>query len=228
MNKKTVLQKFIADSGLCSRRKAEELIRVKKVKINGKIAELGMKAGLEDKVEVDGRPIKINNKKIYILLNKPAGYTCTNRKFKGEKNIFELVDIKERLFVVGRLDKNSRGLVLLTNDGELTQELTHPKNRHEKEYITQVTSNKLQITKLLDLFKEGVDIGGEDGIVKVKNIEYLGNNKFKIILTQGKKRQIRRMFKTLDCEVLNLLRVRIGKFKLEELEEGEYLITHNT
>ncbi|MFA5318624.1 MAG: pseudouridine synthase [Patescibacteria group bacterium] len=219
---KVVLQKFIADSGLCSRRKAEDLIRIGKVKINGHVAELGMKAGEEDEVIVDGNKIIINNRKIYIKLNKPAGYTCTNRKFKGEKNIFELVDLKERLFAVGRLDKDSRGLVLLTNDGELTNKLTHPRYGHEKEYIVEVECSKLKVESIVKQIEQGVDVGEGDGIAKARDIKYLGDNKFKIVLGQGKKRQIRRMFKALGCDVIDLLRIRIGKFELEDLKEGEW------
>lgn len=216
------MQKFIADSGLCSRRKAEDLIRIGKVKINGHVAELGMKAGEEDEVIVDGNKIIINNRKIYIKLNKPAGYTCTNRKFKGEKNIFELVDLKERLFAVGRLDKDSRGLVLLTNDGELTNKLTHPRYGHEKEYIVEVECSKLKVESIVKQIEQGVDVGEGDGIAKARDIKYLGDNKFKIVLGQGKKRQIRRMFKALGCDVIDLLRIRIGKFELEDLKEGEW------
>jgi len=257
---KIVLQKFIADSGLCSRRKAEQLIKDKKVSVNGQEAELGMKVSGEDKVEVEKKIIKINNKKIYLKLNKPAGYTCTNKKFKGERNIFELINLEERLFAIGRLDKNSRGLVLLTNDGKLTQELTHPGNEHEKEYITQVrqvasckpacpvgrlqaclsgrqaclsgrqvTSNnrreisdKLRTIDILREFKRGIDIGEGDGIASAKKIEYLGDDKFKIILTQGKKRQIRRMFGKLGYEVMDLVRIRIDDIKLGSLEEGKW------
>ena len=131
------------------------------------------------------------------------------------------------MFVVGRLDKDSRGLVLLTNDGDLTQKLTHPKFEHEKEYIAEISNFQFPISKqfindLILKFEKGVDIGEGDGIVKAKDIKYLGANKFKIILTEGKKRQIRRMFKAVGCEINDLVRARIGNIELGNLPEGKY------
>jgi len=228
MNKE-VLQKYIASSGLCSRRKAEVFIKEKQVKLNGKMASLGDRAGSKDKVEVVGKTIKKEKEKIYIKLNKPRGFTCTNREFKGEQNIFKLINNKERLFVVGRLDKNSRGLVLLTNDGEFAQKLTHPKHEHEKEYIVKVENKKKkdlvkrEVAETTKSFKKGVDINDSDGIVSAKRIKYLGDNKFSVVLTQGKKRQIRRMFDVLGIEVVDLLRIRIGKIALGDLKEGDSL-----
>ena len=237
---KIILQKYIAESGYCSRRKAEELIRQGKVTVGGKKAELGMsvdRAGVE--VRIDGEKLALAKEKIYIKLNKPKGYTCTNRNFKDEKNVFDLlsrasvetgVETRQclvstmRLHVVGRLDKQSRGLVLLTNDGELTQRLTHPSYEHEKEYVAQIATayGELGIDKIINAFKKGVDIGEGDGIVKVKEIRHAGGDKFKLILTEGKKRQIRRMFNALGYEVIDLVRTRIGKLKLGNLKEGEW------
>lgn len=219
---KVVLQKFIADSGYCSRRKAELFIREGKAIVNGKKAELGMKVDDKDVIKVNNKEIKCNKDKIYIMLNKPIGYTCTNRKFEGEKNVFDLVNVEERLFIVGRLDKNSRGLVLLTNDGELTQMLTHPRYEHDKEYEVklEVESKKLKVKSIIDNFKKGVNLDEGDGIVKVKEIDYFGENKFRVVLTQGKKRQIRRMFKVLGYKVEDILRTRIENLKLEDLREG--------
>jgi pseudouridine synthase len=233
---KIVLQKFIAESGYCSRRQAEELIRQKKVLVNGKLAELGMKVDGGDEVKIGKQKLSLSKEKIYIILNKPKGYTCTNRQFIGEKNVFDLVKNKERLFTVGRLDKDSRGLILLTNDGDLALKLTHPKYEHEKEYIVTITNYELparfasesvagrQITndKIMKRIRKGIDIGGGDGTVRAKDIRYIGDNKFKIILTEGKKRQIRRMFKGAGCEIIDLVRVRIGNIKLENLAEGKF------
>jgi len=226
---KIVLQKFIADSGLCSRRKAEGMIRDGRVVVNGYPAELGMKVDKEDRVAIDGKKLNTGSKLVYIKLNKPAEYTCTNRQFKGEKNIFDLIKVEERLFAVGRLDKDSRGLVLLTNDGKLTQKLTHPRNQHEKEYITEVYSPKLkgdltekQVESIIKQMKQGVDIHEGDGNIQALDVEYLNNNKFKVVLIQGKKRQIRRMFQTLGFTVKDLIRTRIGKIKLGNLKEGEW------
>jgi 23S rRNA pseudouridine2605 synthase len=237
---KMVLQKFIAQSGYCSRRQAEELIRLKKVLVNGKIAELGIKVDEVDNISIQGKRISTVKEKIYIILNKPKGYVCTNRKFKDEKNVFEILNTSPlpaqagqpaprtgdgeflRLFVVGRLDKDSRGLVLLTNDGDLTQKFTHPSFEHEKEYEVNVKCQIFNVKLILEKIKKGVDIGEGDGIVKAKKVEYLGDYKFKLILTEGKKRQIRRMFKAVECEVIDLVRVRIGKIVLGGLKEGKW------
>lgn len=219
-----VLQKYIAQSGYCSRRKAESFIVNGKVKVNGEIAKLGARVEEGDEVKICGKKLELENKKIYIILNKPVGYTCTNRRFEGEKNLFDLVKVKKRLFVVGRLDKNSRGLVLLTNDGDLTERMTHPRYEHEKEYEVKlkVESKKLKVDGVISKLKKGVNIGDGDGIVKVKNVECLGDGQFKIILTEGKKRQIRRMFKVVGYEVEDLFRVRIGNIKIGGLKEGEW------
>jgi len=218
---KIVLQKYIADSGHCSRRKAEELIRSGKVFLNKKKAELGMRTSDADEITIGGKVLGKKKENIYIALNKPIGYTCTNRKFKGEKNVFDLVKTSERLFVVGRLDKESQGLVLLTNDGELGQILSHPSYEHEKKYIVEVEENKIDIKNVLNSLRKGVEIGEGDGIVWVKNIKHLGKNKFEVILIEGKKRQIRRMFNSQNLKVKRLTRISIGKIKLGKLENGK-------
>lgn len=223
---KIVLQKYIADSGYCSRRRAEELIREKKVLLNGKIAELGARVGEEDEVKIGNKTIEMVKDKIYIKLNKPKGYTCTNKKFRNEKNIFELVDLKERLFVVGRLDKDSRGLVVLTNDGDWANKLMHPSFEHEKEYLIQlkIKNEKLKIDFIINKLLRGIDIGEGDGVVRAKEVEKINENTFRIILTQGKKRQIRRMFKCLGLEIFDLERIRINNIKLGKLKEGDSII----
>jgi len=231
---KIVLQKFIAESGYCSRRKAEELIRSGKIFVNGEKAYVGSRVGQEDEIKVGGQVLR-RKEKIYIILNKPQGYVCTNRKFQGEKNVFDLlVDYKngklnEKLFVVGRLDKMSEGLVLLTNDGELAQQVTHPKHEHEKKYLVEVRNLKLKIKELINIFQRGVDIGEGDGVVKIKKIKHLSTVsqiqekiKFEIILTEGKKRQIRRMFKIFGGEIVSLKRISIGKIEIGNLKSGEW------
>ena len=217
-----VLQKYIADSGFCSRRKAEEYIRSGKVLVNKKKAELGMRVDDGDEILLDGQKIGKKKDYIYIVLNKPVAYTCTNRKFRGEKNVFDLVNIDERLFVVGRLDKDSEGLVLLTNDGDLAQRITHPSFEHQKKYIVKVKSSKDRVESVLEKFLKGIDIGDGDGIVRAKKIKYLGNDRFEVFLAEGKKRQVRRMFKDLGVEVESLLRTEIGDIKLENLKKGEW------
>ena len=246
MTDKIVLQKYIAQAGQASRRSAELLIKQERVTINNQTAKLGDRVGKEDEVKINNQKIKLAEEKIYIIVNKPKDYVCTNRKFKGEKNVFELLNNVETRFIAspicaslhiaGRLDKNSHGLVLLTNDGDLTEKLTHPRYGHEKEYFIQlkVKGRKLEVEKIINNFKKGIDIGEGDGMVKAKSVKYLGNNtrlpdgqEFNIILTEGKKRQIRRMFKALDLEVADLGRVRIGNLKLGSLKEGDYKKLNN-
>ena len=128
-----ILQKYIVESGFCSRREATELIKEGRVFVNGEIAEPGKRVVEGDEVEINGKQIKKIENKIYIKLNKPVDYTCTNKSFKNENNVYELISDDYRgLHIVGRLDKDSRGLVVLTNDGDFTQEMTHPSNNHEK------------------------------------------------------------------------------------------------
>ncbi|HNX10580.1 MAG TPA: pseudouridine synthase [bacterium] len=213
-----VLQKIIAERSSYSRRQAEVFIRQGKVMVNGKIAKLGDRANLDTRMTVGGRELKLPAQKIYIMLNKPKGYTCTNRTFKAEKNIFELVRINEKLFAVGRLDKDSHGLILLTNDGELTQKLAHPRYGSQKEYEVIISEDADHSRKLM----EGMNIGEDDGFVKADKAKYLGNRKYSIILSQGKKRQIRRMFGAIGVDVLDLKRVKLSNLELGTLPEGKW------
>lgn len=229
---KEVLQKVIADSGLASRREAEKLIRNGLVKINGEIAVLGDRADAgRDLVLVNNKPLAKKAEKIYIKLNKPVGYTCTNRVFLGEHNIFELLPKGERLFSIGRLDKDSHGLVLLTNDGDLTQKLAHPRYQHEKIYEVLIDYRTRQEEKFLEIgaghrlisnLIKGVDIGDGDGVVKAKRALYLQNNRFVITLSEGKKRQVRRMFFVLGYRVKDLKRTAFAGLKLADLKEGSW------
>lgn len=238
---KKILQKYIAESGLCSRRRAEEMIRSGLVLVNGQKAEPGMRVDEGDEVKINNKIIKPSNDRIYIIMNKPAGYTCTNRKFKDEKNVFELLSSRTLpaltgtspkgrglvagLKIAGRLDKDSRGLILLTNDGDLVNKITHPRYGHAKKYIVKISNSQFVISGqfLKDLiynFKKGVDIGdGEAG--RAKSVKYLGDDKFEIILGEGKKRQIRRMFEALGLKVKDLQRTAIGNIKLGKLKTGE-------
>lgn len=262
-----ILQKYISQSGYCSRREAEELIRAGRVKVNGKVAELGQAFVEGDRVLIGNEVIGSAPEKIFILLNKPRGYTCTTAKFEGERNVFEIIsktspstsakasadkqpspykgegDLITPLIkggrgdlgglnIVGRLDKDSRGLVILTNDGDFVYEMTHPKYEHEKEYITTISNYQYPISNefvnsLIYKFTNGIDIGDGDGVVRAKIVAYLGQNKFKIILAEGKKRQIRRMFQAVGLEVEDLVRVRIDKFELGDLEEGKWKLISN-
>lgn len=221
-----VLQKFISDAGLSSRRQAETWIRQGKVTVNGRTAELGMRVNDRDEVMVYGKRVGAKPLQYtYIALNKPVGYTCTNRTFKNEKNIFNLVDVKQRLFVVGRLDKDSTGLVILTNNGQWAQKLSHPRYQHEKEYVVSLSNDKKlsvnQARSMVDILQKGVRLA-DKSLAKARQVKYLGNNTFNIILTQGKKRQLRRMFAGLGYEVSNLHRIRIGEVVLGDLPTGQW------
>jgi len=221
-----ILQKIISTSGYCSRRQADKLIRAGYVKINGQKALIGNQANPEkDVITIKGHLLNSTNPKIYIKLNKPSGYTCTNRKFKNEKNIFDLINLETRLFAVGRLDKASHGLILLTNDGTLTQRLTHPKFQHEKIYEVKVKGDIIDDEKIKEKFLKGIKIGEDKEIGKVKKIKYLQNQTFIITLSEGKKRQIRLMFKAIDLEVRDLKRISLASLNIGSLSEGrwEYL-----
>lgn len=225
------LQKYLSQKSICSRRRAEELVKVGLIKINGKVAKLGNKVDDKDKIEINNKLVVVHarpDEKIYIILNKPVGYICTKRKFKGEKNIYELLPKKfQYLNPVGRLDKNSEGLLILTNDGDYLYKMTHPKFEQEKEYIVETHSNASVHRKIepsvFKKFKQGINIGEQEKeIVSCKNIKQISNKTFNIIITQGKKRQIRRMCEAVGLKVAGLKRVREGKIKLEELKTGKW------
>lgn len=213
------LQKHLADLGICSRRKAEELIKQRQVRVNNQIVDtLGSKIDpAKDKVEVLGQEQK-NNKKIYLALNKPVGYISSASSAQG-KSILELVPKKYgRLYPVGRLDKDSEGLILLTNDGELTNLLTHPKYEHEKEYQVKVNESLSKIEE--EKFKKGMIITGEK--IQGVKIKKINNLEYNLILKEGKNRQIRKMFAKFGIEVLSLKRTRVNKLKLKNLPTGKF------
>ncbi len=223
---KEVLQKIIAASGIASRRGAEAMIRDGLVKLNGYQAKLGERADDTDEITVNGKKLERSVEKIYIKLNKPMGYTCTNRYFKGEKNIYSLVNLPQKLFAIGRLDKDSRGLVILTNDGELTAKLTHAKFGSEKKYLVKCAADdrllkKVTIDQTVRTLKKGVDLGEGEGLGWAKSAEYL-NGTFTLVLTTGRKRQVRRMFQGLHYHVVDLFRTEIAGVMLGDLPEGKW------
>lgn len=222
-NMKMILQKAIASSGYCSRRQAEMLIKNGQVKINGERALIGEQADPEkDSITVKGRLLGDIPQKTYIMLNKPVDYTCTNRHFTKEKNIFDLIDLDLRLFAVGRLDKDSRGLILVTNDGDLTLKLSHPRFANEKDYEVRVRDEVVNPELVIKNLLAGVDIGEGDGTVRAVRAKYLQNGLFVITLNEGKKRQIRRMFSKLGTQVVDLRRVGLGSLSLGNLPEGKW------
>ncbi len=187
------------------------------------MANLGDKTDDNDIIKINDKLVKKESaQKIYLMLNKPIGYTCTKRKFKDEKNIYKLLPEKYNcLNSVGRLDKKSEGLLILTNDGDYIYKMTHPKFEQEKEYIVE-TQNFVS-KKKLNKFKQGINIGTkEKEIVKCKSIKQLSDNKFSIVITQGKKRQIRRMCAAVELKVVGLKRAREGRLNLDDLKIGKW------
>lgn len=212
------INKYIAESGYCSRRKADRLIEEGWVKINGKVAELGDSATDDDKVTIDGEPITTEGKQdIYIVLNKPVGAISTADE-NADNTIFDYVDVDERLFYVGRLDVQSSGLILLTNNGDVANKISAPKFEHEKEYV--VTVNKKITRAFTDGMKNGVKL--EEGTTKPARLKKMTDVRFKLVITEGKNRQIRRMVKKLGYEVKTLKRIRVMNIRLRDLGEGNW------
>ena len=211
------LNKYIASSGLCSRREADTLIENGKVTINGIVALQGSKVNPGDIVEVSGRKISPDNEMIYIAFNKPLGITCTTDR-RDPSNIIDYIGFDERIFPVGRLDKNSSGLILLTNDGSIVNKLLRAENGHEKEYL--VTVNHPYDKDFIRSMESGVPVLGQQTLpCKIKPS---GDKSFKIILHQGLNRQIRRMCEYLGYKVTRLKRIRFMNIKLGDLEPGKW------
>lgn len=219
------LQKYLALSGVASRRKSEELISEGRIKVNGLIVtELGTKIDPEkDIVLYDGKVITQEEKKVYYLLNKPVGYVTTAKDQFNRPNVVDIINSKDyRIYPVGRLDYNTSGLLILTNDGELTNKITHPANHVEKTYIVKCKGvlSKQGIERL----KNGIDIGGY--ITQKAKLEVIKsdgrNTTAKITISEGKNRQIRKMFDAVGNPVIDLKRVSIGKIKVDGIEIGKY------
>lgn len=211
------INKFISDTGICSRREADKLIEAKRVTINGKIAELGSTAEPGDVVLLDGKPIGSKKRNVYIALNKPVGITSTTER-DVQGNIIDFVDHSERIFPIGRLDKDSEGLILLTNDGDIVNKILRAENNHEKEYI--VTVNKPITPEFVQGMSKGVHILGTK--TKPCKVTRMGERVFRIILTQGLNRQIRRMCEAFGYQVMRLQRIRIMNIQLGNLKIGHW------
>ncbi|MCB0537654.1 MAG: 23S rRNA pseudouridine(2604) synthase RluF [Bacteroidetes bacterium] len=206
------INKFLSEIGYCSRRAADKLIEQNRVTINGKVPEKGTKISLQDTVAVDGKIVKQTNTDfVYLAFNKPVGIVCTTDTKREKNNIIDYINYKERIFPIGRLDKPSEGLIFLTNDGDIVNKILRARNNHEKEYI--VTVNKPITTDFLEKMSKGVPI--IDTVTKPCQVEKINNKTFKIILTQGLNRQIRRMCEYLDYRVVKLKRIRIMNIKLD-------------
>ena len=217
------INKFLAECGVASRRNADKLIEEKKVKVNGKIAKLGDEIDeFNDNVTVDGAPVGKIAKNEYYIMNKPKGYVCTVKDDKGRKTVMDLLPPNTaRLFPVGRLDYDSEGLLILTNDGELTQRLTHPSNEIPKTYLVRVEGEVED--KILDRIRRGVEI---DGVMTKKcNIRLVlrtkNFTKLHITITEGRNREIRKMFETFGKNVDFLKRIKIGDLSVSGLDRGK-------
>lgn len=211
------LNKFISDSGFCSRREADKLIEQGRVTINGRIGVLGDRVSINDVVQVDGKNINKSEKEVFIAFNKPRGITCTT-ELHIKDNIISYINHPERIFPIGRLDKDSEGLIFLTNDGNIVNKILRAGNNHEKEYV--VTVNKAIDENFILKMGNGVPI--LDTVTQKCKVKSLGKDKFNIILTQGLNRQIRRMCEYLGYEVKSLKRIRIMNITLDNLPKGAW------
>jgi 23S rRNA pseudouridine2604 synthase len=224
--KKTRINKYLSEIGYCSRRAADKLIEEGRVLINNALPEMGVKIDSSDEIKIDGKVILDTNKRsIYLAFNKPVGIVCTTDTRFEKNNIIEYINYPERIFPIGRLDKPSEGLILLTNDGDIVNKILRSRNHHEKEYLVEV--NKTIDDQFISKMSKGVPI--LDTITKNCTVKIISKFRFKIILTQGLNRQIRRMCEYLDYDVVKLKRIRIMNISLDmplgkhrELSDNEF------
>ncbi len=212
------LNKYLSDAGVCSRREADRLVEAGRVTIDGQIAVMGQKVLDGQQVAVDGKAVAVQEKKVILAVNKPIGVVCTTSDKDRAENIVELLQYPLRIYPVGRLDKDSEGLLLMTNDGALMDEVLRARNGHEKEYIVEIDK------PVTDEFVQGMAAGVPilDTVTRPCQMEKIGRNRFRIILTQGLNRQIRRMCEYFGCRVVSLKRVRIVNIRLGNLPLGGY------
>lgn len=235
--KQTRINKYLSEVGYCSRRAADKLVEQGRVTINGKVPEMGTKIKEGDLVEVDGEPIsEPKEKPVYIAFNKPIGIVCTTDTGVEKDNIIDYINYPKRIFPIGRLDKPSEGLIFLTNDGDIVNKILRARNNHEKEYL--VTVDKPITPQFLKQMRNGIPI--LDTITRKCEVYQVSKYQFRIILTQGLNRQIRRMCEYLDYRVTKLKRIRIMNVKLDiplgewrdltdaELREMERLVSKST
>lgn len=235
--KQTRINKYLSEVGYCSRRAADKLIDEGRVTINGTVPEMGTKITDGDEVRVDGKLVSESKKQsVYIAFNKPIGIVCTTDTRVEKDNIIDYINYPSRIFPIGRLDKMSEGLIFLTDDGDIVNKILRARNNHEKEYLVNV--NKPITPEFLEQMRNGVPI--LDTVTKECEVEQLTRNRFKIVLTQGLNRQIRRMCEELDYKVTKLKRTRIMNVELdipvgewryiseEELNEINRLVTESS
>ncbi|MDD3240660.1 MAG: pseudouridine synthase [Lachnospira sp.] len=216
----TRINKYLSAAGVCSRREADRMVEEGRITINGNIAVMGMKISDGDEVCVDGRPVQEEEKKVLLAFNKPVGIVCTTTDKQGDNNIVDFIGYSRRIYPIGRLDKDSEGLILMTNNGEIMDQILRSVNGHEKEYI--VTVNKTVNSEFIRKMSGGIYLEELDRTTNKCKVEKISEKTFRIILTQGLNRQIRRMCAACGYQVTKLKRVRIMNIELGDLKTGEY------
>ena len=215
------LNKFLSEKGICSRREADRLVDEGKVMVNGVCAVMGQKVSSADEIVVDGKKVSTKQvKQVLIAVNKPAGIVCTTARFEGEKNIVDMVKYPTRIYPIGRLDKESEGLILMTNLGDLANEISKASNSHEKEYV--VTVNNQVTESFLDKMRRGMHLEELNADTMPCVCTKTGNREFHIILKQGLNRQIRRMCAACGYRVETLKRIRIMNIHLGNIPQGNF------
>ncbi len=214
------INKYLSAAGFCSRREADRLVEAGRVSIDGRIAGMGDKVSDGQKVQVDNKDISVEEEKILLVFNKPAGVVCTTTDSQGANNIVDYIGYNKRIYPIGRLDKDSHGLILMTNNGEIMDKILRSANGHEKEYIVEV--NKDIDDEFVKNMSKGVYLEELERTTLPCRVYKDGKRKFRIILTQGLNRQIRRMCDNLGYRVVDLKRIRIMNIVLGDLKEGSY------
>lgn len=214
------INKYLSAAGFCSRREADRLVEAGRVSIDGRIAGMGDKVSDGQKVQVDNKDISVEEEKILLAFNKPAGIVCTTTDSQGANNIVDYIGYNKRIYPIGRLDKDSHGLILMTNNGEIMDKILRSANGHEKEYIVEV--NKDIDDEFVKNMSKGVYLEELERTTLPCRVYKDGKRKFRIILTQGLNRQIRRMCDNLGYRVVDLKRIRIMNIVLGDLKEGSY------